>query len=331
MPAFNAEITIEESILSILNQTYQNWELIIVDDGSTDKTNEISSKYAASDKRIKLIQLEANAGIVAARNRGVEKSQGKYIANLDSDDLSKKDRLSLQVAFMENNKDYVLLGSACDVIDEKGKLIQHIKRDIPSTHLKSLLLFSNYFINSSVIMIAKEVKNITYSTDIQLAEDYCLFTKLAAIGKVGNLKSSLVEYRSHNQNISKQKKEELKHAEKNVQLIQLNSLGISPSKEELEIHNSLVDGPYSANLNKINLVEQWLLMLIEANNEKLVYDFKVFNYYCAYFFERYCQKSGIGIKALKALNRSSLSHYLPNRMVVNIKFIAKLINSKANQ
>lgn len=104
MPAYNAEKYIEDSIKSVLSQTYSNWELIIVDDYSSDNTVDIVKEYTGLDRRIKLVCQKANFGVAFSRNKGLDCADGKYVAFLDSDDLWDREKLEKQVAFMEKSK-----------------------------------------------------------------------------------------------------------------------------------------------------------------------------------------------------------------------------------
>lgn len=118
MPCYNCSKYIKQSIDSILNQTYTNFELIIIDDGSTDNSVEVIKEF--SDKRIKLFENITNQGIVYSRNRAVENSKGKYIAILDSDDIAYPTRIEKQLNFMESNPDFAMTGTWFDIIDENG-------------------------------------------------------------------------------------------------------------------------------------------------------------------------------------------------------------------
>ena len=103
MPAYNAADKIETSVDSVLNQTYQNWELLIINDCSKDNTVEVVKKYIEKDDRIILIDLIANLGVAKARNAGIKRANGKYIAFLDSDDYWTSDKLLKQTSFMDEN------------------------------------------------------------------------------------------------------------------------------------------------------------------------------------------------------------------------------------
>lgn len=119
MPVYNAERYMEQSIESIIAQTYQKWELLIVDDGSTDSSVQIMQEYCSRDRRIQMILSTSNEGVASARNKGIQTAKGEYIAFLDSDDLWKAEKLEIQIHYMqEHNCGFVY--SAYDVIDEKN-------------------------------------------------------------------------------------------------------------------------------------------------------------------------------------------------------------------
>mgnify|MGYP005748952649 CR=1 FL=1 len=124
-PSHNCASFISETIQSVLNQSFSDWEMIIVDDCSTDDSVEVIQSFVERDSRIKLIRLPENSGAAVARNRGIEAAQGRYIAFLDSDDLWVPDKLEKQLAFMQAN-DYPFTYAAYDRIDENGQVFGHI-------------------------------------------------------------------------------------------------------------------------------------------------------------------------------------------------------------
>jgi len=327
MPAYNAEKYIAKSIRSIICQTYKNWELIIVNDGSTDGTAQIIQEFLQKDSRLKLLDNGTNKGLIVTRNKGLAASNGKYIANLDSDDLANSERLEKQVAFLENNTAHVLLGSACIHIDAKGKKIASIERNIPNDHLKTLLLFSNYFINSSVMMRADQAKTLRYIEGFAPAEDYQFFSQLCKLGSVGNLNEKLVEYRIHDQNVSSLQKGEKLSAVKKIQEALLHVLTVTPSSKELESHSSLVNGLSKASASELQPTEDWLLSLIAGNQKAMIYPEAIFNYYCGFFFRRFCQGTGLGRKSISFFKKSPLSKYLKGDLKGNSIFFVKSLLS----
>ena len=118
-PSYKSEKFISQTIESVLGQTYQNWEIIIVDDVSPDNSNKIIEEYSKKDSRIKLIKLEKNSGAAVARNIAIEESKGRYIAFLDADDIWKPEKLEKQIEFMRKNN-YAFTYTAYEKVDENG-------------------------------------------------------------------------------------------------------------------------------------------------------------------------------------------------------------------
>ena len=131
-PTYNCGDFIGETIQSVLKQTYQNWEMIIVDDASNDNTREIVEKYCEKDKRIKYYLLDQNSGAAVARTKAMELATGKYIAFLDSDDLWLPDKLEKQISFMEVNN-YNFTCTAYEQVDEKGISLNKVIKTKPKT------------------------------------------------------------------------------------------------------------------------------------------------------------------------------------------------------
>lgn len=124
-PSYNSEKYISETIDSVLSQTYQNWEMIIIDDVSPDDSSSVIEGYCKKDNRIKLIKLEQNSGAAVARNRAIEEAEGRYIAFLDADDIWKPEKLEKQIEFMRKNN-YAFTYTAYEKIDESGLVFGEI-------------------------------------------------------------------------------------------------------------------------------------------------------------------------------------------------------------
>mgnify|MGYP003687353709 CR=1 FL=1 len=329
MPAFNAEKYIVESINSIINQTYKEWELIIINDGSSDKTASIIKEFSTKDSRIISLENEENKGLVYTRNRGLKEAKGTFIANLDSDDIAYPERLEKQVEFMVENPQVVLLGTACETIDSKGNQIGIEKRAIPKEHLKSLLVFSNYFINSSIILRKALVQNCFYQEDFAPAEDYQFFTQIMDNGEIVNLPEVLVKYRIHDQNISVLKKKEQESSIKRIQEKLLSKIEIKASEEELNLHASLVNEGGSIAEQELEFIETWLQQLKSSNNKVKKYNQHVFDHFCAFFYRRACLNAKMGFKSIKKYRNSSLSKSLKNDWKGNSIFMIKLLLNRA--
>lgn len=202
LPVYNAGSYLKDAIDSILNQTFRDFEFIIINDGSTD--NSLETIKAFDDSRIVLID-QANMGLAATLNVGISKAKGKYIARQDQDDISYPERLEKQVDYLESNKEVVLLGTWARIISEDTKLNNTFHQH---PHLSSILkfdlLFNNPFVHSSVIFKTDLVKSIGgYDETKGLYEDYKLWSRLAEEGEVANLKEVLIDYRHHASGMSK--------------------------------------------------------------------------------------------------------------------------------
>ncbi len=198
MTAYNTEKYIKEAIESILNQTFKDFEFIIVDDGSTDNTRLIIEEYAKKDRRIKILYNKKNLGIVKSLNKAIAIAKGKYIARMDSDDVSKLNRLEKQFVFMESNPKVGVCGTNFILINEKGKIIGW--KSFPETNekCKKAFFFCNPFAHNTV-MLRKECFDIFgyYNNDFLYAEDLELWMRFGQKYKLYNLQKYLVYYRVH--------------------------------------------------------------------------------------------------------------------------------------
>ena len=202
-PAFNSERFIEETIQSVLKQSYNNWELIIIDDASSDKTLEIIDKLAKKEKRIKPISLAQNGGAGIARNTGVKLAKGQYITFLDADDLWKPHKLETQLKFMQE-KNNAICFSSYELINEEGKPLPYYIEALPKLTL-SKLLKANYIGNLTGMYKVSELGKIKFST-LRKRQDWAMW--LMAIKKAEyafGIKESLAYYRVRENSISSNK------------------------------------------------------------------------------------------------------------------------------
>ena len=196
MPVFNVEKFVVEAINCIKNQTFTDWELIIIEDCSTDGTRVIVEKEGEKDKRIRILKNTKNSGITVSLNKGLKQAGGNFIARMDGDDLCNPDRLEKQVSFLEKNPKYVLLGTCGEIIDSEGKKKGLITFPKNNFILKLKLLEYCCFIHGSVMLRRDVFKKIPgYSSKYKYAEDYYLWLTIMKYGKIGNLAESLYSWR----------------------------------------------------------------------------------------------------------------------------------------
>lgn len=202
MVTYNRLPYIRDAINSVRAQTYSTWELIVVDDGSTDGTGDVVAAY--HDPRIRFIRHSENKGVHAARTRALEEARGKYIAVLDSDDLwSDSGKLEAQVSFLESHQDYALLGTFITTIDENGDFIAKKAYCTDDSSIRTNILLRNQFAHSSVLMRARMVRDAGGYQKVLLGEDLDLFLRLGLHGKFSNLPAYMTSYRIHNEGLSR--------------------------------------------------------------------------------------------------------------------------------
>jgi len=195
MPAYNAGKYIREAVNSVLNQTFSGFELIIINDGSTDNTQEIISSF--TDPRIILINHEVNKGIASALNTGLLHAKTEYLARFDADDVCFPERLAIQFDFLETHPDYILTGGDAEYISENGEHLFHFKC-IGHTNEQITKKINVYcpFIHSSVMYRKDAVlKAGGYSLYAHNFEDYFLWVRLHKYGKFCNLSNPLIKVR----------------------------------------------------------------------------------------------------------------------------------------
>jgi hypothetical protein len=195
MPAFNSERYIAEAIESILAQTYQNFELIIVDDGSTDRTREIIDSF--TDPRIIKVYSDQNRGLITTRNRIASLAKGKYLALLDADDRAFPERLALQVEYLEaNNAD--LCGADHWTLNQVSGQLKSSKQRHSNADIHALLCVCSPVCNPAMMGRLEIFQKFPYKMSYMHAEDYCLWTEIALAGyRFANIEKKLIIYRLH--------------------------------------------------------------------------------------------------------------------------------------
>ncbi|WOE70113.1 glycosyltransferase [Hydrogenimonas thermophila] len=208
MSVYNDSKFLNESIESILNQSYKNFEFIIVNDGSSDSSLNVINEYAKKDNRIVVID-QKNKGLTKSLNIAIKKSNGDFIARMDADDISCKNRLKEQVKFLVENKEFALVGTNIIKIDQYGNFIEKNKTKYSDSEIRKTFCTRNCIAHGSVMLNRKLLGNILYyDENFKYSQDYRLWTKIARHYKIANLKESLYKLRVHNKSISKQKIEE---------------------------------------------------------------------------------------------------------------------------
>jgi glycosyltransferase involved in cell wall biosynthesis len=202
--SYNRAGFLPEALESAIAQTFTDWELLIVDDGSTDNTREVAEGFIAKDERIRYYKNETNLKISRSRNRGLELARGKYVAMLDSDDIwCDPDKLSKQYEFLESHPDHALVGGGVIAIDADGKELKRYIDPSDDEDLRKLILIRNPFAQSSVMFPRQAIMDLgAYDVDLSGIEDYDLWMRIGIKWKFAILNEYLLKYRVHSGNIS---------------------------------------------------------------------------------------------------------------------------------
>lgn len=201
MPVYNAEAYLKYSIESILNQTYQDIEFLIVNDGSIDNSLSLIKSY--NDSRIKLLSHSVNKGLSYSLNEAVRLASGKYIARMDADDISVANRIFLQVEYMEKNQDVGICATNVKSIDNSGAIISKTWWKQSGKNVGIDLLWGNPIAHPTVLMRKSLIDSIKTSLykDISYVEDYELWTRVARYTKLWRMGEVLLYHREHSSNI----------------------------------------------------------------------------------------------------------------------------------
>ncbi len=202
MVVCNVEDFLPEAIESILGQTYRDFEFVIVDFGSTDRTKSICAQYAAADNRIKFRTIP-HCSLTEARNAVCALARGRYIAITDADDVSLPDRLASEVEFMENHPQIALVGGSAEWIDAKGRHLWIYDFPLEDKEIKEVIQIHNPFCHSAVLMRTEAFEHVLgYRTIFTQSHDYDLWLRISEQFQCANLPQVLVKYRLHPQQIS---------------------------------------------------------------------------------------------------------------------------------
>lgn len=263
MPVFNAADFLHDAIKSILTQSFTHFELLIIDDGSTDESLEIA--YQFDDSRIRIIPLDRNKGIISALNFGLSVAKGKYLARMDADDIAFPNRFEKQIDFLENNSSIGCLGTDFKWLDEPSEKswVQYYDAE----NIKISLLFGCSICHPTVMFRMREIRryNLTYPNKYPYAEDYAFWVSLSQYMKIANLTEPLLYYRRHDSQISKKKSTAQCQSIDSIQIEQIKRLGLSSiSVADLMMHHVL-DGAFIPFFRMEEILRAWASKLFTVN------------------------------------------------------------------
>ncbi|WP_294373418.1 glycosyltransferase [uncultured Clostridium sp.] len=258
MAVYNGEKFLKEAMESILNQTYKDFEFLIINDGSTDKSVEIIESF--NDPRIRLVHNEKNLKLIASLNKGISLARGKYIARMDCDDISMPERFEKEVEFLENHSDYGMVGTCYNIIDAQGKVQRNVSYPSNPDLIKLFLSLTCPLVHGSVMIRAELLKKNLYgSNDFSAVEDYELWTRIAEKSKIYNIPEHLFRYRIYGESFS-DSKSQLMHE----QTVELSKVLYKKNKREYKriVKEQIFDNKCSSETDEAKeFINKWLIGL----------------------------------------------------------------------
>ena len=307
MPLFNNERYVGKAIQSLLSQSYTDFELIVLDDASTDNSLQIVKSF--SDSRIRILLNPQNQGIVYCRNKGLEVARGTYIAPFDSDDVAMPEKFRKQIDFLITHPEYGMIGSWAKQINEEGKLLKtKWKLDAAPQSIPSILLFRNYFVQSSIVLRRESIPVGGYKLGYDIVEDYIMWADVSRKYITGNFPEYLVQYRIHARSSTASNGERLKRHETKVFQHIYSQLDIEINDLAIQILQTIKSKKNIINLKELAEIEDFLLLLLSQNKKLQLYNKRelekvVFNRWIKSCYKARFQNIGI----LRVLMGSSLS------------------------
>tara|TARA_B100001287_G_scaffold72444_1_gene60079 strand:- start:11039 stop:12055 length:1017 start_codon:yes stop_codon:yes gene_type:complete len=287
MSVYNGSEFLSDAIESILQQTYKNFEFIIINDASTDNSLEIIKSY--NDHRIVLIENKKNIFLAASLNKGIKASQGKYIIRMDADDISMPNRISKQVQYMENNPDIGICGTCSEII---GFNPGYSKYSAENHIIKYKLLYECHLLHPTIIIRSDiiEKHQLYYNESYRKNQDYELFVRAIDKTNYGNILDYLLKYRQTEHNI----KREVHDQNQNVIEIQkklFRKLGLEISEEEINLYKCINYQIYNDHPKIVSKSLNLINKLSLNNGKTLLFEKNQFDNHLAKLFENVCRNS----------------------------------------
>lgn len=320
MPVYNAEAYLKEAIDSILNQTFTDFEFVIINDGSTDKSEEIILNY--QDSRIRYFKNEVNLKLIKTLNRGLELVSGKYIARMDADDISELNRLQVQFDFMEANPDVGIVGTGFKTFKNNSNTLSNVMYKSSHNEICFNQLYQIHLCHGTCMIrqVVLKINSLSFSLEYEHAEDFELFTRLSKHTKLANIQACLYQVRQHENEVSIQFADIQKNNAKRIIKRGFENIGYAISDNE--ISDFIFLSQYEYEKIKINSIEMqyFLERLILQNSESNCLDERFFNNRVQFLWFNYCYNT----KSFKDYKNSKiLSEGFKISLLKKIKWLMK--------
>ncbi len=260
MSVYNSDKFLGRAVESILNQTYKDFEFIIINDGSTDNSSRILKEYEQTDKRIRVYD-QQNKGLIDSLNRGCRLARGEYIARMDADDISLPERLEKQIDFLKRHVEIGILGTWTEIIDTQGNHKYIKRRPVSSKLIEWSLLFKNSIAHPSVMMRRDIIEKLNYyRPQAHHIEDYDLWTRAIEVTQIANLPSILLLHRIHENSICSQQFK-IQHENAINLVIRPRLKQMLGSEPDFKIISALLQKPMNIPLYQIEAIVKFILQV----------------------------------------------------------------------
>lgn len=324
MPVYNAGPYLDAALDSILGQTCTDFELLVIDDGSTDDS--VSRVALRNDPRIRLLRQPRNLGLVAALNRGLDEARGEYVARMDADDISLPKRLAKQSAFLNAHPEIGVCGTWMEGFSSEASALW--RAPVAHEDICCHLLFESTLFHPTV-MLRRELFNrhaLRYDPDYPHAEDYEVWGRCALYFRLANLPEVLLRYRIHAASVGGRNRAGKLATARRVRARQLDKLGLLPTAEEQLLHECLARWEIPAEKAFLERTLVWLLKLQQANRDRQVYAEPRFSAMLAERWYCICERaSPLGITAVRAWGSSPFRAQYGVPWSRTMRFMAKCL------
>lgn len=309
IPCYNVEKYVEESVNSILNQTYRNLEVIAINDCSTDKTGELLDKLASEDGRITVVSNEENLKLIRTLNKGIALCKGEYIARMDADDISLPTRIEKEVDFLEKHLDHDIVSTQFYAFRSENPDKKDLNHSpVHDNQLRAYMLFRSGICHPAV-MIRKRVfteLGLKFELEYLHVEDYALWSQAMYMTKLANLGEPLLLYRVHKHQVSSLNEDLQTENKKKVFRIHCQHLGLPTDSDYIDIYASVAECvPLFSTFDYLDKCEAFMVSLLELNKKKEFCDERYLEGILSITWLRLCANSRLGLKVIKRMKSSS--------------------------
>ena len=321
MTVYNGERYLRDAIESILNQTFRDYEFIIVDDGSTDGSPAILAEYAALDPRIVLVHNEENMGHSISANRGLKLARGEYVARMDADDISLRDRFARQVAFMDAHPQIGVCGTWSQYF---GAINQIWRAPQDDAEIKCYLFFDSPVANPTSMIRRRIIVDhgLAYRSEYIAAEDYAFWADAAQFTSFANLPEVLLRYRTHATQSTSTRRAAMTAGADKVRLEQLVRLGIIATEEAAKLHLQIIKLEKPLTRAFVTQADAWIQKLQATNRQVNVFAEPAFSEKLASQWFVLCRRSAptLGLFSWRSFRQSPLSRHVNIDRLTKLKF-----------